>query len=129
MGTTWSEIQRHMRESYRLAEDTPEMMSMVWTYEDGRSQKILVRRYQAFDREMVEFKSPFARKDEIDPHVLLADSAKLPLATVALSGDTYLAVYNALLDTLTLADLEFMLARVADVADGLEEKYASHDDF
>lgn len=129
MSTTWPDIQRHMRDNYKLAEDTPDMMSMVWTYDDGRSQKIIVRRYKAFDRDMLEFKSPFARRAEIDPEVLLHDNSKLPLATVALSGDVYLVVYNALVDGLPMSAFDFMLSRVADVADTLEEKYASHDDF
>ena len=129
MSTNWPEFQRHMRESYKLAEDTPNMMSMVWTYEDGRSQKIVVRRFQAFDRDMLEFKSAFARRDEIEPEVLLADNSRLPLATVALSGDVYLVVYNAPADALTVDTFEFVLSRVADVADTLEEKYCSHDDF
>ncbi len=129
MRTTWSDIQRHMRQRYKLADDTPDMMSMVWTYDDGRSQKIVVRRYKAFGRDMVEFKSPFARRPDVEPEVLMADNSQLPLATTALSGDIYLVVYNAPVDALDLDTFDFILSRVADVADTLEEKYASHDDF
>ena len=129
MSTSWSNIQKHMRETYKLADDTPDMMSMVWTYDDGRSQKIVVRRYKAFERDMLEFKSPFARKGEIEPEVLLSDNSRLPLATIALSGEVYLVVYNSLVDGLSMGDFDFILSRVADVADTLEEKYASHDDF
>lgn len=129
MSTTWPDIQKHMRENYQLADDTPDMMSMVWTYDDGRSQKIIVRRYKAFERDMLEFKSPFGRSGDIEPEVLLRDNSKLPLATVALSGDVYLVVYNALVDGLPVADFDFMLSRVADVADTLEEKYAKNDAF
>ena len=129
MSTTWPDIQRHMRDTYKLAEDQPDMISMVWTYEEGRHQRIIVRRYQAADREMVEFKSPFARQPDVDAEVLMQDNAKLPLATTALSGDVYLVVYNALLGGLSVADFDFVLARVAAVADTLEEKYASADRF
>ena len=37
---SWEEIQEHMRGNYHLEDDAPDFMSMVWTYEDGRSQKI-----------------------------------------------------------------------------------------
>ncbi|MFT4624122.1 MAG: hypothetical protein ACI8PZ_002781 [Myxococcota bacterium] len=127
--TTWAEVQRHMRARFRLQDDQPDMMSMVWTYEDDRSQKIIVRKYKAANRDMVEFKSAFARKGDVDPVVLLEDNSKLPLATVALSGSVYLVVYNLLLDHLHLDDFDFVLSRVAAVADALEEKYVRKDEF
>ncbi|MEM6930121.1 MAG: hypothetical protein AAF602_24490, partial [Myxococcota bacterium] len=64
---TWDEIRNHMRAKYRLHDDQPDMMSMVWSYDDNRKQRILVRRFHAADREMLEFKSPFARKGQIEP--------------------------------------------------------------
>ena len=129
MSTQWNEVQQHMRATYKLADDEPHMMSMVWSYEEGRSQKILIRRFVAGETPMVEFKSAFARRADVEPEVLLAANSKLPLATVALSGDVYLVVYNALLNHLQLDDLDFILSRVAAVADTLEEKYAKADRF
>lgn len=127
--TTWADLQHHMRSQYKLQDDQADMMSMVWSYDDGRSQKIIVRRYKAADRPMVEFKSAFARRGMVDPITLLEDNSKLPLATVALSGEVYLVVYNALLEHLHLDDFDFILARVAAVADALEEKYVRADDY
>jgi hypothetical protein len=129
MPTTWPQIQKHMRDSYKLADDTPDMVSMVWTYEEGRAQKILLRRYRAAEQEMLEFKSAFARRSDAEPEDLLRDNASLPIATVALSGDVYLVVYNALLGNLSMKDLDFLLSRVAAVADRLEEKHAGEDRF
>ncbi|HHO53702.1 MAG TPA: hypothetical protein ENK18_23225 [Deltaproteobacteria bacterium] len=127
--TTWPQLQHHMRNTYRLQDDQADMMSMVWAYDDGRMQKIIVRRYRAGEREMIELKSPFARLGQVEPEVLLRDNAKLPLATVALSGNVYLVVYNLLLGHLHLQDFDFVLARVAAVADTLEEKYVREDTF
>lgn len=127
--TTWSDVQKHMRSKYKLQDDQPDMMSMVWLYDDGRSQKIIVRRFSAAGREMVEFKSAFARKGDVDAETMLADNSKLPLATIAMSGEVFLVVYNALLDNLSLDDFDFCLSRVAAVADTLEEKYVRQDKF
>ncbi len=127
--TTWVDVQKHMRSRYRLQEDQPEMMSMVWSYDDQRSQKIIVRRYRAAQREMVEFKSAFARRGDVDATTLLEDNAKLPLATVALSGQVFLVVYNALLGHMDMDEFDFILSRVAAVADALEEKYVRKDEF
>ncbi len=129
MTTKWADIQKHMRAKYQLAEDDPHMMSMVWTYEEGRTQKIVLRRFSAGETNMLEFKSAFAKRPDVEPEVLLAANSKLPLATVALSGDVYLVVYNALLDHLQIDELEFILSRVAAIADTLEEKYAKADHF
>ena len=127
--TTWADIQEHMRRTYPLQEDEPEVMRFVWTYEDDRSQKVTVRRFMAFEREMVEVKSAFAPRESVDPTIVLEENSKLPLATIALSGNVYLVVYNALMQSLTLEDLDFLLIRVAGVADTLEEKYVKTDFF
>jgi len=119
----WDDIRTHMRSRYRLHDDQPDMMSMVWQYDDKRKQRIVVRRFHAADREMLEFKSPFARKGQVDPDVLLHHNARLPLSMVAMSGDVYQVIYNVLLENLVLDDFDFLLARVAAVADTLEEKY------
>lgn len=126
---TWDEIRTHMRANYRLHDDHPDMMSMVWQYDDNRKQRIVVRRFHAADREMLEFKSPFARKGQVEPEVLLHDNSRLPLATLALSGDVYLVIYNVLLEHLVIEDFDFLLARIAAVADTLEERYVRADQF
>jgi len=126
---TWNELREHMRQTYRLADDELDMLSMVWSYDDGRSQKIIVRRYEAFDRTLIELKSAFARRKDADPETLLRKNAELPLAAIALAGDVYIVVYNALLEHLDFDDLDLYLSRVAAVADTLEETYAAKDVF
>ena len=129
MSTTWADVQNHMRSKFRLENDEFDMISMVWTYEEGRAQKIIIRRYSAFGREMIELKSPFAQKDDVDETTMLRKNYEMPLATVALSGDVYIVIYNLLLDHLDLGDFEFLVSRIAAVADTLEEKYARTDVF
>jgi len=126
---SWDEIQDHMRGNYHLEDDAPDFVSMVWTYEDGRSQKIVVRQYVAYDRELVEFKSAFARLGDVEPAEMLRKNNELPFATIALAGNVYVVVYNALLENLHVDDFDFALSRVAAVADTLEEKYVIDDEF
>ena len=78
---------------------------------------------------MIEFKSPFARTTDVDQEVMLRRNSELPLATVALSGDVYLAVYNMLLEHLNLDDFDLVISRVAAVADSLEEEFSKRDEF
>ncbi|MCB9679872.1 MAG: hypothetical protein H6733_00245 [Alphaproteobacteria bacterium] len=125
---SWSDIQAHMRSTYRLQMDEPQALSMAWAYDDGRTQKIVVRRYDDGECPMVEFKSPFARLDGPDPIVLLRENIRLPIGAVALSGEVYIVVHNACLEELTLDAFEKLLSKVAGLADRLESKYASAQD-
>ena len=127
--TTWSDAQSHMRGKYRLIHDEPHAIGMMWSYNDGRTQKIVVRHYQSDGRAMVEFKSPFARQGDADPSLLLRENSRLPFGAVALSGDVYLVVENALLDDMPLSDFEFLVGRIAAAADHLERQYADGDTF
>ena len=126
---TWTEIQDHFRKKYTLERDTPDMLSMVWMYEDGRSQKVILRRYSSFGHEMIEIKSPFARKDDVSPLVLMEKNSELPLATTALAGDVYLVVYNLVLDVVVTDVLEMVVSRVAAIADALESEFNTSDQF
>ncbi|MBT3219527.1 MAG: hypothetical protein HN348_10580 [Proteobacteria bacterium] len=126
---SWADVQKHMRRKYRLENDQDDMLSMVWSYDDGRSQKIIVRRYKALGRAMLEFKSAFARKGNVEAVDMLRENSKLPLATISLSGEVYLIIYNALLQNMHFDDFDFILSRVAAVADTLEEKYLRVDEF
>lgn len=125
----WSELRNGLRERYQLAEDEPNMVSLVWTYDEGRSQKVILRRFVANQFEILEIKSAFARRGDVEPEVLMRVNAQLPLATTALSGDVYLVVYNVLCSTVTPESLDTLLGRVAAVADHLEEKHCSGDRF
>lgn len=126
---SWTQLQEYTRHKYTLEDDKPSMMSMVWVYEDGRKQKIVIRKFEAFGREMIEFKSPFARIDDVDAQPLLRKNSELPLATIALSGDVFLVVYNMLLEHLHFDDYDLVVSRVAAVADTLEEAYVVRDTF
>ena len=126
---SWEDVRDHMRSTFKLHQDEPELVSMVWTYEDGRHQKIILRSFSAFERQLVEFKSAFARIEDADPVEMLRKNSELPLGTIALHGDVYVVVYNAVLEHLDMADLDLYLSRVAGLADKLEEEYGKKDVF
>jgi hypothetical protein len=126
---TWSDVQDHMRSSYRLQSDEPQALAMTWSYEDGRTQRIMVRRCVADGYDMVEFKSPFARLGRAEPLELLRENVRLPFGAVALSGDVFLVVHNADLADLDVPRFDRLLQQVARLADRLEHKYGRQDEF
>lgn len=126
---TWTGVQEYLRQQYTLEHDKFDMVSMVWAYEDGRSQKVILRKYAVDGREMLEVKSPFARREHGSPEELIRMNSELPLGTLALSSDVYLVVYNAILENVSAEDLEWILSRVAATADALESKLGAGDEF
>jgi hypothetical protein len=118
-----------MRDTYRLKSDEPHAMAMTWSYNDGRTQRIVVRRFTSGSLDMVEFKSPFARLGGPDPVELLRENARLPFGAVALAGDVFLVVHNAVIQDLDISTFDALLSRVARLADRLEDKHASQDEF
>lgn len=125
---TWQDLQAHMRNTYRLQLDEADAMSMAWAYDDGRTQKIVVRRFKTGSHDMVEFKSPFAKVGAPDPLELLRENARLPVGAVALSGETYIVVHNAEVVHLSIAAFDDLLAKVAGLADRLESRHSAlHD--
>lgn len=124
---TWSDAQEHLRNSYRLQRDEPSSVAMTWSWDDGRTQQIIVRRFHNHDVEMVEFKSPFAKLGGPEPVELLRENARLPLGAVALSGEHYIVVHNTELSRISLQDFDTLLHQVAALADRLETKHATGD--
>ncbi len=126
---TWSEIQTHLRSTYRLSADEPHAAAMAWAYGDGRTQRIVARRFVHDDVEMVELKSPFARVGGPDALELLRENCRLPVGAVALSGEVFLLVHNAALAGLDTAGFDALLAQIAALADRLERKHGGGDQF
>jgi len=125
----WSEIQSHMRRSYVLQRDEPNVMALTLAYTDGRSQKIVVRRYQSDGHDMVEFKSPFARADDVDPSAMLRENSRLPFGAVAISGEVCIVIHNAMLAFMPVDEFDLLAGRVAAAADHLESRLGAGDAF
>jgi hypothetical protein len=126
---TWGEVQEHMRTRFRLLKDEPEVIAMAWQYDDGRSQRVIVRRFFWNDVEMVEFKSPFGELGGVDPVELLRENARMAFGFVALSGEVFLVVHNVELVGLDLGRFDQLLSAVARVADQLERQHVEQDRF
>ena len=125
--SNWTAVREHLRTTYKLEDDVGEFVSIVWGFPDDRSQKVVVRTFKAFEQELVEIKSAFAKGATLDANALLARNAELPLGTIALSGDVYFVVYNTLLTDLSDSTLKLMMTEVATVADSLEKQFGTGD--
>ncbi|MGW0432033.1 hypothetical protein ACWDV4_05750 [Micromonospora sp. NPDC003197] len=127
---TWYELREHVRTKYELEDLEDDWFSILWKYESGRTQKILVCCYEAFDQEWIEFRSFVCKGDELAPRVALRKNDDFSLGALALDEDgDYALIHHALLATLDPDEFAVPLQVIAAVADELEDQLSARDEF
>jgi hypothetical protein len=99
---SWNDVRDRLRTTYKLEDDEGELLSIVWTLADNRTQKVVIKHFKLHERDMVEIKSAFA---------------------------IYFVVYNAPLKNLHDDDLTFFMTSVATSADSLEKEFGTGDTY
>jgi hypothetical protein len=127
---TWNELKDFARSKYKLSDDEDDCFALVFAYDGGRTQKIWVRRFNAFDMDWVEFRSYVCKGDKIPPKVALKKNGGFACGHLALDGDEdYCFLYNAPLPTMDPDEFELPLHVIARTADQLEADYDGEDKF
>lgn len=126
---TWGEIQEYVRSKYKLAKDEPEWFSLVWAYQNDRSQLIRCKHFKAFDQDWIEFASACCKENEMSPLVALKKNNDFAVGFIALDGDIYVFKYTVPLTNLDIEEFELPLHVVASTADQLESQFAAQDKF
>ncbi|GAA2706578.1 MULTISPECIES: hypothetical protein [Actinoplanes] len=127
---TWHELREHARTQYTLEKIEDEWFSVIWAQETGRSQRIVVSRYEAYGQEWVEFRSFVCAEAEMSPRVALRKNADLNMGALALDSDgDYLLVHRAAIATLDQQEFALPLQIVATIADQLEREFTAKDDY
>lgn len=126
---TWGEIQEYVRSKYKLAKDEPEWFSLVWAYQNDRSQLIRCKHFTAFDQDWIEFASACCKENEMSPVVALKKNNDFAVGFIALDGDIYVFKYTVPLTNLDIDEFELPLHVVASTADQLESQFAAQDKF
>ena len=119
--TTWAEVQAHVRNRFELETDTARSFSLWFRYEDGRKQRVVVRRFRAFEIEWLEFRSTVCSREELALDAALRRNEETACGALALDGDdTYVLIYSAPLPTMDTEELELPLYVVASHASQLK---------
>ncbi len=127
---TWREIQEYVRSKYTLNADDDERFSLIWEYDDGRTQLINVRHFNAFDKDWVEFRSAVCKEAEMAHRVALRKNDDFVVGALSIDEDgDYCFVYSACLDTMDPDEFELPLHVIARTADRLEKDYSGEDRF
>jgi hypothetical protein len=125
---TWNELKDYARSHYKLSFDDEDALGLVFGFNDGRSQLIVVRRFNAFDKDWIEFRSRIAKGDKVPHKVALLKNNGFACGHIALAdnGDSYF-LYNAPLPSMDPEEFELPLHVIAHTADDLEKDYSGDD--
>lgn len=126
---TWGEIQEYARSKYKLSRDEDNYFALIFAFDDGRSQQIFVRKFDAFDQECIEFRTPVCKEDEMSEKVALSKNAEFALGALAIEDGLYFMMYNVPLRNLDIEEFELPLHVLASCADDLEKTYSAGDEY
>lgn len=127
---TWAQLKAYARATYTLDDDSEDDFSLIFEFETGRTQKVAITRFVAFDKDWIELRSYVCKRHQLDPEVALRKNEDFAIGALAIDeeGD-YCLVYSIPLDTMDPSEFEIPLHALAHVADELEAHYAASDDF
>jgi hypothetical protein len=126
---TWGEIQEYARSKYTLQNDEEHGFSLVFGFDDGRTQLIGVRHFNAFEKDWIEFRSTVCKEAEMAPKVALRKNDDFVVGSLALDEDgDYCFLYSVCLESMDPEEFELPLHVIARTADKLEKDYSGSDD-
>ena len=120
---SWVDVQARLRQEYALDVDAEDEVALTLSRREGtatREQRVMVHRYEAWGRQMIEIRSAFGESGDYDATSLLTDNLNLPLGAVALHGRFLVLLHKACLDDISVEAALFLLTRVTLLADVLE---------
>lgn len=121
---TWEAVRAELEQRFRVDAHGEELSVVVERSGRGagREQLVLLTRYHAWKRPMIELRSAFGEVSHFETEGLLAENLKLPLGAIARHGRFLVLVHKACLADLSLEGVLFLLDRVGHIADALEAR-------
>ncbi|TCB95421.1 hypothetical protein E0H26_19700 [Micromonospora zingiberis] len=126
---TWHELCEHARTKYQLDKIEDGWFSLIWSYAEGRTQQIVVSRYEVFDQEWIEFRSYVCAEAELSPQVALRKNATFGVGALVIDDDgDYALIHRTPLATLDQEEFALPLRALAATADELEKQHTARDE-
>jgi hypothetical protein len=129
--TTWNSVVEYVRSNYKISDEGPDKIKMVFEVGDLRTQVVFLWRQALRDgtEEWLQIESPVGPADGIDLRAVLEDVGSAVCGGLALM-EGHLFVRSAMpLENLDINELERPLVLVTTTADRLEHKFVGGDAF
>jgi hypothetical protein len=129
--TTWQELTGYVRANYKIADEQPEMMKIIFETEGLRSQVVLLARQVLMDgaEEWLQIMSPFADVQTVDLKKALADVGNVVCGGAALIENLLFIRHAVPLLNLNINEFERPLLLVTVTADRLERELVGGDKY
>lgn len=128
---SWSELTGYVRANYKIADEKPNSIRMIFNTGGLRSQSVFLWRQQLMNgsEEWVQIESPVGPADSLDPREVLEEVGRMVCGGAAIEGDLVLVRHTVPLVNLDINEFERPLALVTSSADQLEQKLLGGDTF
>lgn len=126
--SNWEGLVDWARENYTLENDEDTWFATTVEYEDGRSQKVVVSRFEYLGKEWAEIRSAICEESEMAPKVALRKNAEYAIGGIGLKDGRYYLFYSVPLEDLSEDEFVVPLNAIAASADVLESNHSGGDD-
>lgn len=128
---TWQDLANYIRAHYKVAEEAPGMMKLIFDTGDLRSQVVMVWRVTLNDgaEEWLQIESPFAELGTVDLGRALQEVGQIVCGGLAIVGNVLTIRHAAPLENLNINEFERPLGLVTNTADRLEHILSGGDQF
>jgi hypothetical protein len=125
---TFEEMRQYAREKYQVSGEDETGFSLLFEYENGRSQLIGCFCFEALEREFIEFRTRVCAVQELGPHQALKLNAGFTLGALALEDGYYYLIANLMVKDMDPDEFDLPVNILAAIADELEGTYSNESD-
>lgn len=128
---TWSALTEYVRANYKISEETPNSLKLIFDLGNLRSQVVFLWRMSLLDNteEWVQIESPFGRLGSVDLNGAVRALDETVCGGIGVMGEFVTVRHAAPLLNLDINELERPLVLVTAMADNLERQFQGGDDF
>lgn len=129
--TTWNDLVEYVQNNYKITDQNPGMIKLVFETGNMRSQVVIVWHLTLSNskEEWVQIESPFGELGALDLAEALKEIGSTVCGGMAVYGNLVTFRHSLPLANLNINEFESPLALVTTTADGLERQFTGGDRF
>lgn len=128
---TWSALADYVRANYKISEETPDSLKLIFDVGNLRSQVVFLWRMSLLDgtEEWVQIESPFGRLGSVDIYGAVRAMGETVCGGIGTAGELVTVRHAAPLLNMDINELERPLLLVMTTADRMERQFQGGDTF
>lgn len=128
---TWSALTEYVRNHYKISDEKPGSLKLVFDVGDLRSQVVFLWRMTLSEgtEDWVQIESPFGKLDSVNLRGAIDSMGQTVCGGIAALGDLVTVRHSVPLLNLDINEFERPLALVTGTADRLEQQFQGGDQF